>query len=408
MTTSSPTVRSRLAARTKHLEANPISAANAEAARLRRAGVQIANFSIGEPDFETPQHIKEAAIAAINRGETRYTIPDGTPQLKAAVCEKFQRENALSFSSDQVSISAGAKQVIYNALQATLDDGDEVVVPAPYWTSYPEAVLLSGGKPIIVQCSPATGFKMTAEQLARAISRRTKWVIINSPSNPSGAVYTKDELAALATVLMDHPHVLVLSDDIYEHILYESAPFVAITRVEPRLEGRTLVVNGVSKTYAMTGWRIGYGAGPTDLIRAMGNIQAQATSAPCSISQAAAVAALKGPQHEVAPRRDIFLQRRDAIFENLSNIPGISCARPSGAFYLYVDCRQFIGRRTREGATISGDVDLATYLMSAAHVAVVPGAAFGTSPYLRFSYATSLQTIAAGCKRIADALGALS
>lgn len=406
MTTIS--VESLLSSRVSNLAPNPISVANEEAARLRRKRQQITNFSIGEPDFETPEHIKEAGMAAIRRGETRYTVPDGRPDLKLAICEKFSRENGLEFSPEQVTVGAGAKQVIYNAMQATLDEGDEVVIPAPYWTSYPEIVLLSGGCPVFVECPSSAGFKLTPAQLSAALSPRTKWVILNSPSNPSGATYTPAELEGLSEVLLHHPKVLVLSDDIYEHILYDDFVFDTISRIEPGLEGRTLVVNGMSKTYAMTGWRLGYGGGPRELISAMGNIQAQATSAPCSISQAAAITALTGPQDEIPVRREIFRERRDLMVERIGSVSGLACTRPSGAFYVYVDCSGVMGRRTRKGATLNDDVGVAVYLLQEAQVAVVPGAAFGLSPFLRFSYATATKAIEDGCDRIAQALDALT
>ena len=408
MATTHTLVDNLLATRVRNLEPNPITVANDEARRVRRANQHLTNFSIGEPDFETPDHIKEAGIAAIRRGETRYTVPDGTPELKHAICEKFKRENGLDFPVEQITVGAGAKQVIYNAMQATLDEGDEVVIPAPYWTSYPEAVLLCGGRSVFIECPSSAGFKLTPAQLSAAISSRTKWVILNSPSNPSGAAYSRTELQALSSVLLKHPNVLVLSDDIYEHILYDGLEFDTISHIEPRLAGRTLVVNGVSKTYAMTGWRVGYGAGPRELISAMGNIQAQATSAPCSISQAAAVTALTGPQDEIAPRRKIFNQRRDVMVERINAIPGLTCTLPAGAFYVYVDCGDLIGRRTHDATPLIDDIGVAVYLLREAHVAVVPGVAFGLSPFLRFSYATSMEAIEAGCGSIASAVSELT
>jgi aspartate aminotransferase len=375
---------------------------------LELSGRRFANFSVGEPDFDTPLHIQDAAIAAMRRGETRYTTSDGTAALKEAIQRKFRRENGLDYALPQLTVGSGAKQVIYNALACTLNDGDEVIVPAPYWTTYPEVATVCDGTPVIVNCARRDGFKLRPEALERAITPRTKWLILNSPSNPTGSVYSAAELHALADVLLQHPQVMVMSDDMYEHLLYDGASFATIAQVEPALQERTLTVNGVSKTYAMTGWRIGYAGGPAALIKAMAAIQSQATSNPCSISQAAAVAALDGPQEIVGERNLVFQNRRDRMVGLLNKVPGFSCDSPKGAFYAYVDCSPLIGRRTPHGAKIEDDTALATYLLEDGGVALVQGAGFGLSAYLRLSYATSFEEIEEGCRRLRQACAALS
>lgn len=386
---------------------NPIMAVMNKARALRLAGHRIADFSVGEPDFDTPENIQLAAIAAMRRGETRYTVSDGTAALKEAVREKFKRENSLDYAPDQITVGSGAKHVIFNALQATLNEGDEVIVPAPYWTTYPDAVALSSGRPVIVACGRDQGFKLTPLALERSITARTKWLILNSPSNPSGAVYGAAELQSLAQVLERHPHVMVMADDMYEHLLYDGPSFATIAQVAPQISDRVLTVNGVSKTYAMTGWRIGYAGGPVPLIKAMAAIQSQATSNPCSISQAAAVEALTGPQAIVAERCAIFEQRRDLMVEFLRQAPGLDFEAPQGAFYLYVDCAAMIGRRTAQGNLIADDTAFATYLLDHAHVATVQGAGFGLSPCLRLAYATSFEDIEFGCRAIVRACESL-
>jgi aspartate aminotransferase len=398
---------SALGKRIGRIKMNPIIRTLNEVRAMERAGRRLCNFSVGEPDFDTPLHIQEAAIAAMRRGETRYTTSDGTAALKEAIQRKFRRENGLDYELGQITVGAGAKQVIYNALVCTLDEGDEVVVPAPYWTTYPEVVTVCDGTPVIVECKREDGFKLRPDALDRALTPRTKWLILNSPSNPTGAVYSAPELAALAEVLERHPRVMVMSDDMYEHLLYDGASIATLAHVAPSLMDRTLTVNGVSKTYAMTGWRIGYAGGPGALIKAMATIQSQATSNPCSISQAAAVAALDGPQAVVAERNAVFQRRRDLMVDLLNQVPGISCDVPRGAFYAYAECSALIGRRTPDGATIADDTALASYLLAHGGVALVQGAGFGMSPYLRLSYATSFEEIEQGMRRLRDACAAL-
>lgn len=389
-----------LSARVGRIGMSPIVTMLGRVRALEKAGRPPVNFCVGEPDLDTPVNIREAAWAAINRGETRYTATDGTPQLKEAIVRKFKRENGLDYTTAQIGVASGAKHVIYNALQATLNPGDEVIIPAPYWSTYPEAVLVCDGRPVLVPCGAEAGFKLHPEALERAVTARTKWLFLNSASNPSGAVYTRDELAALAQVLRRHPHVLVMSDDIYEHLVYDGLPFVTLGQVAPDLLGRTLTVNGVSKTYAMTGWRIGYAAGPEGLIKAMATVQSQSTSNPSSISQAAAVEALNGPQQVVAERRAMFQRRRDLMVERLNQASGLQCQTPRGAFFVYAGCMDLMGRTTPQGHPIKNDSDLAEYLLEQAGVAVVPGAAFGVSSFLRLSYAASLEQIEEGCRRI--------
>ena len=367
---------------------------------LKAAGRDVISLSAGEPDFDTPDHVKEAAIAAIRRGETKYTAVDGIPELKAAAIEKFRRDNGLNYAPSQISVAPGGKAIIYNAIMATMNEGDEAVIPAPYWVSYPDIVHLAGGKPVIVRTTEADGFLLRPDALERAITPRTKWLIFNSPSNPTGAAYDRSSLRAVADVLLRHPHVMALTDDIYEHILYDGRKFSTLAEVEPRLFDRTLTMNGASKAYAMTGWRIGYAGGPEKLIAAMAKIMSQSTTNPCSISQWAAVAALDGDHGFLAERNAAFRARRDRVVAMLNEAEGIRCRTPEGAFYVYPSCAGVIGKTTPTGKKIASDEDFALELLSAEGVAVVFGAAFGLSPYFRISYAASLDELETACRRI--------
>ncbi|MGQ0664699.1 MAG: pyridoxal phosphate-dependent aminotransferase [Pseudomonadota bacterium] len=396
-----------LAARLGRIKPSPTIAVTTKAAELKALGRDVIGLGAGEPDFDTPDNIKAAAIAAISRGETKYTAVDGTPALKAAICAKFERENGLDYKPSQVSVGTGGKQVIYNALMATLDPGEEVIIPAPYWVSYPDMVLLADGRPVVVSCPQNNRFKLRPEDLEAAITPRTKWLILNSPSNPTGAAYTSAELKELTDVLVRHPHVFVLTDDMYEHLVYDGFEFATPAEVEPRLYERTLTMNGVSKAYCMTGWRIGYAGGPADLIKAMATVQSQSTSNPSSISQAAAIEALNGRQDFIARHNAIFKERRDLVVAMLDQAKGISCHKPEGAFYVYPSCAGTIGRRTPAGGVIETDGDFTAYLLEAAGVAVVQGEAFGLSPYFRISYATSTAALEEACRRIQRACAAL-
>lgn len=379
---------------------SPTIAVTTKAAELKAAGKDVIGLGAGEPDFDTPQNIKDAAIAAINGGKTKYTAVDGIPELKKAIVDKFKRENGLTYKASQVTVGTGGKQVLYNALMATLNPGDEVIIPAPYWVSYPDMVLLAGGTPVFVEGPMATGYKITAEQLEAAITPKTKWFLFNSPSNPSGAGYAHDELKALTDVLMRHPHVWVLTDDMYEHLAFDGFTFCTPAEIEPGLYDRTLTVNGVSKAYAMTGWRIGYAAGPEALIKAIAKVQSQSTSNPCSVSQHAAVEALNGPQDYIATSRVAFQRRRDLVVSMLNQCAGIKCPRPEGAFYVYPDISGCIGKTTAAGTKITDDEAFATALLEETGVAVVFGAAFGLSPNFRISYATSDEVLEEACRRI--------
>ena len=374
---------------------------------LKAAGRDIIGLGAGEPDFDTPDNIKEAAIRAIRAGKTKYTAVDGIVELKSAIVAKFKRENNLDYTVDEVSVGTGGKQVLFNALMATLNPGDEVVIPAPYWVSYPEIVALAGATPVPVETTLASGFKLLPVALDKAITPKTKWVILNSPSNPSGAAYTHAELKALAAVLMKHPHVWVLTDDIYEHLVYDGFKFATPAEVEPALKARTLTLNGVSKAYSMTGWRIGYGAGPSVLIKAMAKLQSQSTSNPSSISQWAAVEALNGPQDFIPRNAETFRQRRDLVVSMLNQAPGITCTRPEGAFYVYPSCAGTIRKRTSAGKTLATDEDFVTALLEEEGVAVVQGAAFGLSPFFRISYATSTEQLEESCRRMQRFCGGL-
>ena len=371
-----------------------------KARELRAAGKDVIGLGAGEPDFDTPNNIKAAAVDAINRGETKYTAVDGLPELKDAICAKFKRENGLEYRPSQVHVAPGGKPVIYNAMIATLNPGDEVIVPAPYWVSYPDIVLLGGGEPIIVPTTIENNFKMQPADLEAAITPKTKWIIFNSPSNPSGAAYTRDELKPLTDVLMKHPQVWVLTDDMYEHLTYGDFEFVTPAQVEPGLYDRTLTMNGVSKAYAMTGWRIGYAAGPEPLIKAMAKVESQSTSNPTSISQWAAVEALNGTQDFIPERAKVFEARRDLVVSMLNQANGIECKTPEGAFYVYPSCQGCIGKTAPSGKVIESDADFAAELLETELVAVVHGTAFGLSPNFRISYATSTEALEEACRRI--------
>ena len=379
---------------------SPTIAVTNKARELAEAGRDVIGLGAGEPDFDTPAHIKAAAIAAIEGGRTKYTAVDGIPELKKAICAKFERENGLSYTPSQITVASGGKQVLYNALVATLNPGDEVIIPAPYWVSYPDMVLLAGGTPVFVEGAMDAGYKISAADLEAAITPKTKWVIFNSPSNPSGAAYTRDELKALTEVLLRHPHVWVMSDDMYEHLVFGGFEFTTPAQVEPGLYDRTLTCNGVSKAYAMTGWRIGYAGGPEALIKAMAKVQSQSTSNPCSISQYAAVAALNGPQDYITESRVAFERRRDLVVAALNQCPGITCPTPEGAFYVYPSIAGLIGKTSAAGVKITDDETFATALLEETGVAVVFGAAFGLSPAFRISYATSDAALADACARI--------
>jgi len=386
---------------------SPTIAVSTKAAELKAAGRDVIGLGAGEPDFDTPQNIKDAAKRAIDAGKTKYTAVDGIPELKAAICSKFLRENGLTYTPAQVSVGTGGKQILYNALMATCNPGDEVIIPAPYWVSYPDMVLLAGGTPVAVVAGIDTDFKITPEQLEAAITPKTKWFIFNSPSNPTGAGYTRNELKALCDVLLRHPQVWIMSDDMYEHLVFDDFEFTTPAQVEPALYDRTLTCNGVSKSYAMTGWRIGYAAGPVALIKAMGTIQSQSTSNPCSISQYAALEALTGPQDFLAPNRALFQGRRDLVVSMLNAAEGITCPKPEGAFYVYPDISGCIGKATPGGTLITNDEVFATALLEETGVAVVFGAAFGLSPNFRVSYATSDAVLRDACKRIQTFCAAL-
>ena len=397
-----------LADRLARVKASPTMAITALATELKAAGRDIISLSVGEPDFETPENIKEAGIAAIRRGDTKYTVFDGRVELKQAIAAKFKRENGLDYETSQITVSSGGKQVLYNAMVATLNPGDEVIIPAPYWVSYPEMVLLADATPVPVACPQNYGFKMRPEDLEVAITPKTKWLILNSPSNPTGAAYTEADLRAVADVLLKHPHVWVMTDDMYEHLTYDGFEYKTIAQVEPRLYERTLTVNGVSKAYCMTGWRIGYAGGPKHLIKAMGAIQSNSTANPCSISQAAAIEALNGPQDFIAPNAEIFKQRRDLVVSALNKIPGLHCPLPEGAFYVYPSCAGLLGKKTPQGEVIKTDEDFVKYLLAAEGVAVVHGDAFGLAPHFRISYATGTETLKEACRRIERACLALT
>ena len=375
-------------------------AVSTKARELKAAGRDVIGLGAGEPDFDTPDNIKEAAIEAIKRGETKYTAADGMPELKQAICAKFKRENDLDYEPKEVSVGTGGKQILFNALVATLNPGDEVVIPAPYWVSYPDMTLLAGGEPVIVETTQENDFKLQPEALRAAITDKTKWLIFNSPSNPTGGAYTREELKGLTDVLLDFPNVWVMTDDMYEHLVYDDFEFVTPAQVEPKLKDRVLTCNGVSKAYAMTGWRIGYAAGPVELINAMRKIQSQSTSNPSSISQWAALEALNGPQDFLKTRSDAFKDRRDLVVSMLNQANGIDCLTPEGAFYVYPSCKGCMGKTTASGTLLETDGDFVTALLEEEGVAAVPGEAFGLSPYFRVSYATSTEALTEACTRI--------
>ena len=394
---------SNLANRLGRIKPSATLAVAAKSKELKDAGRDVIGLGAGEPDFDTPDFIKDAAKAAMDAGDTKYTNVDGTPAVKAAIIAKFKRDNDLDYKPEEISVGTGGKQILYNALMATLNAGDEVIIPAPYWVSYPDMVLLAEGEPVIVDCPAEVQFKMTPAQLEAAITPKTKWVILNSPSNPTGSGYTREDLKALTDVLLNHPHVWIMVDDMYEHLVYDGFDFVTPAQVEPKLKERTLTINGVSKAYSMTGWRIGYAGGSADLIKAMKKIQSQSTSNPSSISQAAATAALDGDQSFMTEWVAAFKARRDIVVELLNECEGIDCPTPEGAFYVYPSCKALMGKKTPEGKTLKTDEDFVTYLLENQGVACVHGAAFGLSPHFRISYATSEEALREACKRIQEA-----
>ena len=379
----------------KRIKPSPTIAVTSKAREMRAAGKDVIGLGAGEPDFDTPDNIKEAAIEAIRKGDTKYTAVDGTPALKKAIQDKFKRENNLKYNTDEISVGTGGKQVLYNAFMATINKGDEVLIPAPYWVSYPDIILLAGGKPKIVKCEEKDNFKLTPKKLKKAISKKTKWIILNSPSNPTGSAYTKDEIISLSKILLKYKKTYILSDDIYEHIIYDNFKFFTIAQID-KLKKRTLTMNGVSKSYSMTGWRIGYAAGPKEIIKAMAKIQSQSTSNPTSISQAAAVEALNGTQEFIKERSDSFKERRDFVVDSLNNIKGINCLKPEGAFYVFPSCKKLLGKKTK----LKTDKDFVEKLLEQSEVAVVQGSAFGLDGYFRISYATSMENLKKAMGRI--------
>jgi aspartate aminotransferase len=391
----------------RRIKPSPSTSAADRANELRRQGRSIVNLVVGEPDFDTPKHIREAAAAAMDKGDTRYTLMAGKLELREAIVAKLARENGLIYAPNEIIVTNGAKSAIYSAFSITLEPGDEVIVPAPYWVSYPDMVLACDGTPVTVACPEENGFKITPSQLEAAITPRTRWLLINSPSNPTGASYTLAEYRALADVLAGHPHVLVMTDDIYEHLRYDGKSTPHFLQAAPELRDRTLAINGVSKTYAMTGWRIGYVAGPRDLIVALDTLLSQSSGNCCSISQAAATAALNDDQSFVTESTAIYKKRRDVTLEMINAIPGLSCRQPDGAFYLYINCAALLGKSTPEGKVVANDTDVVMYLLDSVGVAVVAGVAYGLSPYFRLSIATSLDVLEEGCRRIATAVKAL-
>ena len=397
-----------LASRLTRIQPSPTIAMSIKARELKAEGKDIIELAAGEPDFPTPSHIIEAAEDAMSRGETKYTDPDGTPALKQAVCDKFKRDNNLEYVTSQVTIGTGGKQVLYNALMATLNEGDEVIIPAPYWVSYPDMVLLAEGTPKIVECPLDKNFILQPEDLERAITPKTKWIILNSPSNPTGSGYTWDDMKKITDVLIRHPNIWVMTDDMYEHLVYDDFKFCTPAEVEPELYSRTLTVNGMSKAFCMTGWRIGYAAGPENLITAIRKIQSQSTSNPSSISQAASVAALNGPMDFLAKNNEVFKQRRDLVCSMLNQASGITCPTPDGAFYVYPSCAGLIGKKTPDGKVLKSDEDVVSYFLETEGIAAVHGAAFGLSPHFRISYATSTEALEDACQRIQRACTALS
>jgi len=391
----------------KRIKPSPTIAVSTKARELKAAGKDVIGLGAGEPDFDTPQNIKEAAIKAIKDGDTKYTAVDGTPALKKAIIEKFKRENNLDYLGDQITVGAGGKHVIYNAMMATLNEGDEVIIPAPYWVSYPDIVLLTGAKPVIIKCSEDQGFKLKPKDLENTITNKTKWLILNSPSNPTGASYSENEIRNLAEVLKKNSNVHILSDDIYEHVSYEGFKFFTIAQI-PELKERVLTMNGVSKSYAMTGWRIGYAAGPKEIIKAIAKIQSQSTSNPSSVSQAAAVEALSGKQDFISERSKAFQERRDFVVSELNKINGINCLKPEGAFYVFPSCKGLIGKKDKNGKKLENDTDFVQSLLENNNVAVVQGSAFGLEGFFRISYATSMENLEKAMSRIKEFCQSLS
>lgn len=396
-----------LAERLSRVKPSPTIAVSTKARELKAAGHDVIGLGAGEPDFDTPQHIRDAGKAAIDGGDTKYTAVDGTPELKAAIVAKFKRDNNLDYAPNEVMVGTGGKQVLYNAFMATLDPGDEVIIPAPYWVSYPDMAILAEGKPVFIDCPQSVGFKLQPADLEKAITPKTKWIILNSPSNPTGAGYTRDDMKKITNVLMKHPHVWVMTDDMYEHLVYDGFKFCTPVEVEPALKDRTLTVNGVSKAYCMTGWRIGFCGGPAALIKAMTAIQSQSTSNPSSISQAASVAALNGPHDFIAEHNEVFKQRRDLVVSMLNQASGIDCPTPDGAFYVYPSVAGCIGKTAPNGKKIESDSDFVTALLETEGVAAVQGEAFGLSPHFRISYATSTEVLEEACQRIQRFCGSL-
>ena len=401
-------INSLIAERMTLIKPSPTMAVTKLAAEMKAAGKDVIGLGAGEPDFDTPDHIKNAAITAIKNGETKYTAVDGTPALKKAIVNKFSKDNNIEYNMDEIIVSVGGKQVLYNALMSSINPGDEVIIPSPYWVSYPDMVALAGGIPIIVEGKESNNFKVIPDDIKNKISDKTKWIIINSPSNPTGSSYTKSELEDLGNLLLNHENIFIMSDDIYEKIIYDDFKFYSLAEVVPALKDRILTVNGVSKAYAMTGWRIGYAGGPKELISSMAKLQSQSTSNPSSISQAAALAALEGPEEFLSERNDKFRIRRDMVVDMLNNCNGLSCLKPSGAFYVYPSCSGVIGKALASGKVIENSIDFSSYLLESEGVAVVPGSAFGADPFFRISYATSDSILEEACKRIKKACEQLS
>jgi aspartate aminotransferase len=397
-----------LAERLSRVKPSPTIAVSTKAMELKAAGHDVIGLGAGEPDFPTPQHIKDAGKAAIDNDDTKYTAVGGTPALKDAIALKFKRDNGLDYARNQIVAATGGKQILYNAFMATLDPGDEVIIPAPYWVSYPDMAILAEGKPVFIDCPQEQGFKLQPGDLEKAITAKTKWVVLNSPSNPTGAGYTRADMKKITDVLMKHPHVWVMTDDMYEHLVYDDFEFCTPAEVEPGLYDRTLTVNGVSKAYCMTGWRIGFAGGPADLIKAMTDIQSQSTSNPCSVSQAASVAALTGDHGFIAENNKVFKERRDLVVSMLNQAAGISCPTPDGAFYVYPSVKGCLGKKTPDGKVINSDSDFVTALLESEGVAAVQGEAFGLSPHFRISYATSTKVLEEACTRIQRFCGSLS
>ena len=397
-----------IADRLSRIKPSPTIAVSNKAAEMKAAGADVIGLGAGEPDFDTPEHIKQAAVQAMAAGKTKYAPVAGVAELRRAICDKFKRDNGLTYTPDQITVNCGGKQSIYNALMSTLNPGDEVIIPAPYWVSYPDITLLAEGEPVIVDCPESTNFKLTPDMLEAAITPKTKWLILNSPSNPTGAAYTRGELAALGEVLKKHPQVWVMSDDIYEFIIYDDFEFTTIAQVVPELYDRTLTLNGLSKAYCMTGWRVGYAAGSVELIKAMNKIQSQSTTSTSTISQWASVAALDGNHSFIAEHNKVFKERRDLVVSMLNQASGLTCATPEGAFYVYPSCAGAMGKKTPDGQRLETDEDFVTYLLESEGVAAVHGEAFGLSPYFRISYATSTEALEDACQRIQRACAALN